>query len=72
MQWVCSIQTARIQWIMGVLSPVVKWPGHESVHRPLSNAEVKNAWSYTSTSTVSPMARCLIKQRTSLHDVRRS
>jgi hypothetical protein len=28
---------------------VIKWAGHETDHSPLSSAEVKNAWSYTST-----------------------
>jgi hypothetical protein len=27
----------------------VKWPGREADHSPPSSAEVKNAWSYTST-----------------------
>jgi hypothetical protein len=26
----------------------VKWLGHEADHPPLSSAEVKNAWNYTS------------------------
>jgi hypothetical protein len=26
-----------------------KQPGHETDHSPLSSAEIKNAWSYTST-----------------------
>jgi hypothetical protein len=30
--------------------PGVKPPGHEANHSPSSCAEVKNAWSYTSTS----------------------
>jgi hypothetical protein len=29
--------------------PEVKRPGHEADHAPPSSAEVKNAWSYTST-----------------------
>jgi hypothetical protein len=33
-----------IQWIPGVLSLGVKWPGHETVCSPPSSAEVKNAW----------------------------
>jgi hypothetical protein len=28
----------------------VKWPGREADHSPPSDAEIKNAWSYTSTS----------------------
>jgi hypothetical protein len=38
------------QWIPGALSPVVKQPGSEPDHSYPSSAEVKNAWSYTSTS----------------------
>jgi hypothetical protein len=34
-----------------VLSPVVNRPGCEANHSLPSNAEVKNAWSYTSTSS---------------------
>jgi len=33
----------------GALSPAVKLPGRETDHLTLSSAEVKNAWSYTST-----------------------
>jgi hypothetical protein len=36
------------QWVTGVLTPGVKWPGSESDHSPQSSAEVKNACSYTS------------------------
>jgi len=32
-----------IQWVLGVLSPVVKWPGHEADHSPPSSVKVKNA-----------------------------
>jgi hypothetical protein len=38
-----------IQWVPGALSLGVKWPGREADHSPPSSAEVKNAWSYTST-----------------------
>jgi hypothetical protein len=38
-----------IQWVPGAPSLGVKRPGYEAVHSPPSNAEVKNAWSYTST-----------------------
>jgi hypothetical protein len=37
-----------VQWIPGALSWGVKRPGREADHLPLSTAEVKNAWSYTS------------------------
>jgi hypothetical protein len=38
-------------------SLVVKWPGHEADHSLQSNAEVKNAWSYTSTLENTPSWR---------------
>jgi hypothetical protein len=41
-----------IQWVPGALSLGVKRPGCEADHSPPSSAEVKNAWSYTSTPTV--------------------
>jgi hypothetical protein len=37
-----------IQWVPGSLSTKVKRPGHKTDHSALSNAEVKNARSYTS------------------------
>jgi hypothetical protein len=42
-----------IQWVLGSLSLRVKRPGREANHSPPSSAEVKNAWSYTSTSPIS-------------------
>jgi hypothetical protein len=44
--------TQPIKCIPGSLSLVVKWPGHEADHSSPSSAEVKNAWSYTSTLPV--------------------
>jgi hypothetical protein len=41
-----------IQWVLGALSLVVKQLGHEVDHSPPSSAEVKNAWSYTSTPPI--------------------
>jgi hypothetical protein len=41
-----------IQWVPGALSLGIKWPGREADHSPQSNAEVKNAWSYTSAPPV--------------------
>jgi hypothetical protein len=41
-----------IQWIPGALYLGVKLPGREADHSPPSSAEVKNAWSYTSTPPV--------------------
>jgi hypothetical protein len=43
------------------LSLGVKWLEHESDHSPPSSAEVKNAWSYTSTPPYVFMAWCLVK-----------
>jgi hypothetical protein len=41
-----------IQWIPGAPALEVKRPGRESDHAPPSSAEVKNAWSYTSTPPI--------------------
>jgi hypothetical protein len=41
----------------------VKLPGREAGHSPPSSAEVKNAWSYTSTPQYVFMAWCLVKHR---------
>jgi hypothetical protein len=41
-----------IQWVPGALSLWVKRPGREADHSRLSSAEVKNAWSCTSTPPV--------------------
>jgi hypothetical protein len=41
-----------IQWVPGALSLGVKRPGQEAEHSPLPSAEIKNAWSYTSTTPV--------------------
>jgi len=38
-----------IQWVPAALSPEVKRSVREADHSPPANAEVKNAWSYTST-----------------------
>jgi hypothetical protein len=43
---------APIQWVPGALSLGIKWPGRETDHSPPSGAEVKNAWSYTSTPPI--------------------
>ena len=41
-----------VQWVLEVLSPGVKQPGHEADNPASSSAEVKNEWSYTSTLLV--------------------
>jgi len=38
-----------IQCILGAVSLEIKQPGRENDHSPPSNADVKNAWSRTST-----------------------
>jgi hypothetical protein len=52
-----------IQWVSEALYLGVKWPGREVDHSPPSSAEVKNAWSYTSTPQYAFMAWCLVKHR---------
>jgi hypothetical protein len=46
-----SIQPT-IQWVTGAISLGVKRPGREAYHSPPSSAEVKDAWSYTSTPPI--------------------
>jgi hypothetical protein len=41
-----------IQWVPGALSLGVKQLGHEADHSPTYSAEIKNAWSYTSTPPI--------------------
>jgi hypothetical protein len=41
-----------IQWVPRALSLGIKWPGREADHSLPSSAEIKNAWSYTSTLSV--------------------
>jgi hypothetical protein len=43
--------------------PGVKRPGREADHSPQSTAEIKNAWSYTSTPQYIFMVWCLVKLR---------
>jgi hypothetical protein len=50
-----------------VVSPGVKRPGREANHLPPSSAEVKNAWSYTSTTQYVFMAWCLIMNRDNVY-----
>jgi hypothetical protein len=52
-----------IQWVAGVLSLGVKRPGSEADHPLPSSADVKNAWSYTSTPQYVFMVWCLVKHR---------
>jgi hypothetical protein len=46
-----------------VIRSGTKRPGREADHSPVSIAEVKNAWNYTSTTSHIFKARCLIKHR---------
>jgi len=56
-----------IQWVPGALSLGVKRSGREADHSPPSSAEVKNAWSYTSTPHYASLAWCSVKStRTTL------
>jgi hypothetical protein len=52
-----------IQWVAGAVSLGVKRPGREAGHSPPYTAEVKNAWSYTSSPQYAFMAWCLVKRR---------
>jgi hypothetical protein len=52
-----------IQRVPGTVSLGVKRPGREADHTPPSSAEVKNAWSYTSTPQYVFMAWCLVKHK---------
>jgi hypothetical protein len=52
-----------IQWVLGALTPGVKWPGHEADDSPPSCAEVKNTWSCTTISQYVFVAWCLVKHR---------
>jgi len=40
------------EWLQEALTPGVKRLGREADHSPPSSAEIKNAWSYTSTPPV--------------------
>jgi hypothetical protein len=47
----------------------VKWPGREADHSLPSDAEVKNAWNYTSIPPYVFMAWFLVKDGIHLYDV---
>jgi hypothetical protein len=53
-----------IQWVSGALFLGVKRPGREADHSTPSSADVKNAWSYTSTPQYAFMALCSVKKST--------
>jgi hypothetical protein len=52
-----------IQWVPGAFSQGIKRPECEADHSPPSIAEVKNAWSYTSTPQYVFIASCFVKHR---------
>jgi hypothetical protein len=60
--------TSRPALGLGSLSLEEKQLGHEADHSSPSSTEVKNAWSYTSTS-IYVFTMCLIKHRICLHGV---
>jgi hypothetical protein len=49
-----------IQWVPGSLSSGAKGLGREADHSPISSAEVRNKWIYTSTFPYVFMAQCLL------------
>jgi hypothetical protein len=71
--WVSFLTTASrtalgptqplIQRARGTLSLGIKRPGREADHSPPSSAEVKNAWSYTSTPEYAVMAWCSVGKK---------
>jgi hypothetical protein len=52
-----------IQRVCGSFSLGIIRPGCEADHSPPSSAEVKNAWSYTSTPPMRLMTWCSVKKR---------
>jgi hypothetical protein len=52
-----------IKWVPRALTLGVKWPGREADHSPPSSAEVKNAWSYTSTPNTLSWRSVQLKHR---------
>ena len=39
------------QWVLGALSPGVKWPGRKAKQTAPHSVQVKNAWNYTCAAT---------------------
>jgi apolipoprotein N-acyltransferase len=52
-----------IQWVLRASTLGVKQLRHEADHSTVSNDEVKNVWSYTSTPQYVIMVWCLVKHR---------
>jgi hypothetical protein len=57
------VRVIKLKRVPGTLSLGVKRPGPEADHSPPSSAEVKNAWSYTSTPQYVFMTWYLVKHR---------
>jgi hypothetical protein len=53
-------------WVPGFLSPGLKGPERDADHAPPSVAEVKNAWSCTSTPNTSSWRRVQLSTGTTL------
>jgi hypothetical protein len=62
-----ELKDVPFQWVPGVLSLEVKRPEREADNSPPSGAEVKNAWSYTSTPQYVFMAWCSVKAQGQLY-----
>jgi hypothetical protein len=52
-----------VQWVPGAPSLRVKRLRREAYHSPTSNAEAKNAWSYTFTPSTSSLGRAWLSKR---------
>jgi hypothetical protein len=59
----CEAHLAPYPMGTGTFSPGVKRPGREADHLPPLSAEVKNKWSYNSTSPYVFTVGCLVKHR---------
>jgi hypothetical protein len=68
-QYMCSDTDPPIQWVPGNLSLGVKRPGSVADYSPPSSAEVKNAWSYSSTPQYVFMAWCLVKHSGTYYNI---
>jgi hypothetical protein len=55
-----------MEWVLGALSLGLKRPGREADYSPPSSAEVKNAWSYTSTPNTSSWRGAYLSTGTNL------
>jgi hypothetical protein len=58
-----GITLLPVEWAPGAFPPGVVEAGHEAYHAPLSIYEVKNMWSYTTTSPYKFMAWFLTTDR---------